>query len=273
MRIAEECKKLGIKVIQAPFEADWQLVEAQRAGLIVNILSADGDLFVLGADRIISELNYHTGACCFYQREDILKRKSIGGGDYIGELHALSCFLGNDYVDRLDGNGPVRVRELMDSFVSVQHQAREQMIQTMSSTRKWKKEDEAFAGDFYEKFWRAYYLHVFPPIIRLHASSDVRSIDLDIPTSYFATLEPLNPMPAQYAREQWGQIIGFNCNPASLLTGGLEQIFRLEVSPLNGIQMHCLDQPLSKYPPHYQIAHGATRADNIQYVWPKGFYL
>eukprot|EP00956_Cyclotella_meneghiniana_P026545 scaffold57673_cov45-Cyclotella_meneghiniana.AAC.2 len=31
MRIADECKKLGIKVIQAPFEADWQLVMQQEA--------------------------------------------------------------------------------------------------------------------------------------------------------------------------------------------------------------------------------------------------
>jgi 5'-3' exonuclease len=48
VRVAKECNKLGIRVIQAPFEADWQLVEAQRAGLIDIILSEDGGLFVLG---------------------------------------------------------------------------------------------------------------------------------------------------------------------------------------------------------------------------------
>eukprot|EP00956_Cyclotella_meneghiniana_P014527 scaffold21787_cov46-Cyclotella_meneghiniana.AAC.1 len=263
VRIADECKKLGIKVIQAPFEADWQLVELQRAGLIDNILSSDGDLFVLGGDRIISELNYHSGACCFYQRDNILTRISMGRGDYSGELHALSCFLGNDYVNRLDGNGPARVRELMASFVSVNHQAREQMIRTISSTRKWKKDDESFAIDFYDKFWRAYYLHVCPPVIRLHASSDDEMIDLDKPASYFATLEPLNPIPTPISRDQWGHIIGFDCNPASLLTGELEKIFTLEVLPLTDIPMHCLDQPLLEHPPHYKIAHGATPDDHI----------
>ena len=46
VRVAKECNKLGIRVIQAPFEADWQLVEAQRAGLIDIILSENGDLFI-----------------------------------------------------------------------------------------------------------------------------------------------------------------------------------------------------------------------------------
>ena len=64
-RIARESVKVGVRVVCAPFETDWQMVEAQRAGFIDLIVSNDGDLFVLGADKIISELNYHTGACCY----------------------------------------------------------------------------------------------------------------------------------------------------------------------------------------------------------------
>ena len=70
--MANESRKLGIRVVSAPFDTDWQLIEAQRAGLIDVIISDDGDLFVIGGDNIVSELDYRTGTCCLYRREAVL---------------------------------------------------------------------------------------------------------------------------------------------------------------------------------------------------------
>lgn len=87
-----------------PFEDDWQLVSLQKQGLIDHILTIDGDLFILGGDRVISELNYSSGACCIYHTEAIMNRSSMGGGKFIKEhLPLLSCFSGNNYIPRLYG--------------------------------------------------------------------------------------------------------------------------------------------------------------------------
>jgi 5'-3' exonuclease len=105
VRIANECNKLGISVIQAPFEAKRQLVEAQKAGLIDIIILDDGDVFVLGGDNIVSSLSYRTGECFVYKQSDVLAKQTMGGGEYKNELAALVCFLGCDFVKKLDGNG------------------------------------------------------------------------------------------------------------------------------------------------------------------------
>ena len=68
VRLKTECKKIGIRVVQAPFEADWQLIEAQRAKLSDVIVSKDGDPFMIGGDNIVSLLDYWTGSCCLYVR-------------------------------------------------------------------------------------------------------------------------------------------------------------------------------------------------------------
>ena len=52
--IARECRKLGIGVVCSAFEADWDLVQAQKSGMIDIVTSDDGDLFMLGADNVVS---------------------------------------------------------------------------------------------------------------------------------------------------------------------------------------------------------------------------
>jgi len=84
--VAAECQKIGVHICCAPFEADWQLIEAQHAGLIDIILSEDGDLFVIGGDKIVTDIDYVTGECCLYERSDILQRESMGK-----DLTLISC--------------------------------------------------------------------------------------------------------------------------------------------------------------------------------------
>ena len=51
------CDKKKIKYCCGPFEADWQLVALQKQGFIKHIMSVDGDVFVLGGDSIVTEVN------------------------------------------------------------------------------------------------------------------------------------------------------------------------------------------------------------------------
>ena len=39
-RIVRECRKIGIKAVCSPFETDWELIEAQKAGMrgIITLL-------------------------------------------------------------------------------------------------------------------------------------------------------------------------------------------------------------------------------------------
>lgn len=168
-----ECRKLKIKVFCSAFEADWQLIAAQEhAGLIDIIVSDDGDLFVIGGDIIVTELNYYTGSCCFYERKNILSRPSMGNGSYADELPALSSFLRNDFVKCLDGNGSSRTRALMDGWVKCSDSERHVMITTMEVTRKWHRDDEENAHGFSIKFWQSYYLQKYAPIFRLTPTSE-----------------------------------------------------------------------------------------------------
>ena len=136
-RIKRERWKVGIDVVCAPFKADWEFIEAQRAGLIDIIISDDGDLFAIGGDNIVSELDYHTGACCLYKRAEVLARPCMSNGMYADELPALSNFLGNDFIPRLDGNRPAITRHLMDQFVGSAKTERKMMIEVMGVTRVW----------------------------------------------------------------------------------------------------------------------------------------
>lgn len=232
-------------------------------GFIDVIVSNDGDLFALGADKAVSELNYHTGECCYYVRDAILSRETMGGGSFKDELPALSCFLGNDFIDRLDGNGPVKIRELMQLFVTSDLTARQQLIYRLGTSKKWNKDDSSYAVDFPEKFWHAYYLHMYAPVFRLHPSCDTVSIDISNPQSYVVKLEPLNSTPDGWSPNKWGSVIGFECDPLSLLHGDLHLVYCMDASPSTGMCYQVLDQPLSQYEPFYEVAHGANPDRNI----------
>ena len=62
-------------------------------------------------------------------------------------MPALSNFLGSDYIDRLDGNGPVAVRSLMGRFVDSQDDTeREMILEELEITKKWNRNDQRLAG-------------------------------------------------------------------------------------------------------------------------------
>lgn len=164
--VVDECKKIGVKIFCAPFEADWQLIEAQKSSFIDFILSDDGDLLVIGGDHIITDVNYTTGECCFYEKKVIMQRKSMGSGSYVDHLPVLSNLLGNDYIDRLDGNGPATVRKWMSQFIKAKDDIERGQVLDKLKLKKWHANDTSNASDYPERFLHAYYLQMFPPVFQ-----------------------------------------------------------------------------------------------------------
>ena len=68
--------------ISSAFETDWDLVEAQKSGLIDAVVSGDGVPFMLGVDNIVFKLNYRNGQCCIYRRSDVLSLPTMANGGY-----------------------------------------------------------------------------------------------------------------------------------------------------------------------------------------------
>jgi len=164
--IINECRELGVNFFAAPFEADWQLVSAQLDNLIDVIISDDSDLFIIGGDKIVTDLDYKTGKCCFYKRDEILQRASMGSGAYASELPALSNFLGNDYISNLYDVGEKTARKFMNDFTAAtDNNERKAFIDTLQITRKWKKDSGDIADGFSTKFWSAYYLQKYAPVL------------------------------------------------------------------------------------------------------------
>eukprot|EP00985_Skeletonema_marinoi_P019409 scaffold11121_cov86-Skeletonema_marinoi.AAC.3 len=187
----------------------------------------------------------------------------MGNGSYADFLPALSNFLGNDYIDRLDGNGPVAVRSLMGRFVDSQDDTEWEMIlEELEITKKWNRNDQRHAEHYSRKFWNAYYLQLFPPVFRLKPKSDGTCssgrIDIANEDTYDVVLEPLHELPNGVSKLKWGEMIGFGCDPSTLLQGDARDLFHLKLMPETGSLPAVLEQPTSEYEPHYKVAHGAN---------------
>lgn len=95
-------KKKGVQCIGAPFEADWQLVELEKSGIIDGIITVDSDLLVLGGRLVIMDLNRLSGtfACRVYRR-DIWMGQILQMDET--QVLNLVCLLGTDYLDNIKG--------------------------------------------------------------------------------------------------------------------------------------------------------------------------
>jgi len=94
--------ELNAIVCCAPYEAEWQCVKLEKDGIVHAVLSEDGDVIPTGASNIVSLVQWSSdiGKCCLYRRGDILSSEKGGSGEWNDYLWALSCLMGNDYMDR-----------------------------------------------------------------------------------------------------------------------------------------------------------------------------
>ena len=219
--VVQWMKEEDILHFSAPFEAEWQLVSLERQGLIDAIVSEDGDCLILGAKTVVTRLNFSTGSCYIYNSNEVWQRECAGRGGYqkASVLPEMATFLGNDYIHRLYGFSPTKVKSsIMPSYIAATD--KDQYLDEIEQTCKWpKSHDPNFkkpAAGFASKFKKVTNLFRYPPIFSLELVNGYEEINLYDPSSYNVTLKPLNcfdnidncaPMPSAIERK-WGETIG-----------------------------------------------------------------
>ena len=92
--------------LNAPGEAEHQLVSLELQGITAATLTSDSDAFPLQSPVTIYDLKEKTGGCCVVRREDAAASSLLGGGVLGPEgIVALCCFMGCDYMARAYGQG------------------------------------------------------------------------------------------------------------------------------------------------------------------------
>lgn len=101
----EELKKMDIKYVVAPYEADPQLVYLEKRGLVDGIISEDSDLLVFGCKRLITKLDKY-GSCVEVNRRDFCAVREVsltGWSDT--DFRRMAILSGCDYLEGLRGTG------------------------------------------------------------------------------------------------------------------------------------------------------------------------
>jgi hypothetical protein len=171
---------------------------------------------------------------------------------------------GNDYIKRLNGNGPKTVLRLMSEFTQLDTQDdKESFIFELEAKSKWDKLSSKPADGFEEKFWKAYHLHFYAPVFQLSSKREDATIDLLDLESYDVSLQPLNPLPNDRSACDWGSLIGFNAHPLSLFTSDPKLIFRMECWGEMEQQPQELPLPTLRVAPHHDVPHGSYLDESI----------
>lgn len=103
--VIAECRKLNVKCIVAPYEADAQLYYLEKIGEIQAIISEDSDLLVFGCKTLITKLDKY-GECVEINRDNLSRTKDISlAGFSDKEFRYMAILSGCDYLDSVPGVG------------------------------------------------------------------------------------------------------------------------------------------------------------------------
>jgi exonuclease-1 len=101
----EELKKINVKYVVAPYEADAQLVYLEKKGLIQGIISEDSDMLVFGAQRLLTKLDQY-GECIEINRADFTACKEISLVGWTDtEFRRMAILSGCDYLASINKMG------------------------------------------------------------------------------------------------------------------------------------------------------------------------
>jgi 5'-3' exonuclease len=110
-----------VHFIGAPFEADHQLGYLYINGALDYIFTIDSDIMVFGTD-VIKAINANC-KCSLIKYDNLIEEipNSLNVNPPIVRLslpilHHLGCFLGNDYIMRVHGNGKVKAKKFILSL-------------------------------------------------------------------------------------------------------------------------------------------------------------
>ena len=107
----------------AAFEAEHQLVSLQNQGVIDYVYTEDSDAVVCGSKATI--FNCKGGKCTLVNLEDLFTSVlpiAFNTVNFLPKwngriMRELACFLGNDYVNRAQGNGPKKAETFLFDLV------------------------------------------------------------------------------------------------------------------------------------------------------------
>ena len=168
------CEVNEIQLIGAPFETDAQEVAAEISHSVTDAsCTTDSDFFVLGSKIMVDNLNQHGPTCNIIKREDIFRSGKLGSGSW--DILALSCFLGNDFIDRPAGQGTKNVFETLMPLwteAGANNIEKDKILDDIATRRKWNKNDVSTCTDYKQKFKMAYSLLKEFPVWKLNEEEE-----------------------------------------------------------------------------------------------------
>ena len=55
--LVQECRRIGVECIVAPYEADAQLAYLEKEGIVDLVITEDSDLLVFGCKRVLFKMD------------------------------------------------------------------------------------------------------------------------------------------------------------------------------------------------------------------------
>eukprot|EP00600_Ochromonadales_sp_CCMP1393_P007344 CAMPEP_0174957564 /NCGR_PEP_ID=MMETSP0004_2-20121128/2140_1 /TAXON_ID=420556 /ORGANISM="Ochromonas sp., Strain CCMP1393" /LENGTH=259 /DNA_ID=CAMNT_0016205683 /DNA_START=364 /DNA_END=1143 /DNA_ORIENTATION=+ len=173
-------KEKGYEVVGAPFEADWQLIQLEKEGRTDASLTVDSDLFVVGSKLLILDFALNRSnpgiskAIIVARQTALLKMYKLIFGDEdaldmktaLGDsgMVVLASFLGNDYLPRVSGCGPVKARQMTAQwFTSSSDTQRNLLLNSMNG--KQFNGNQGTVTDYAAKFYTCMNMFEYTPCI------------------------------------------------------------------------------------------------------------
>ncbi len=116
-------RKENINFICAPFEAEWQLVYLEKEKTIDAIITSDSDAIILGAKRVIFDINFERGEYREYNEDLAIQTHAHDKSRYkifkYGKANfpIIASLLGNDYTKGFDGVGNVTIFKICERLL------------------------------------------------------------------------------------------------------------------------------------------------------------
>jgi 5'-3' exonuclease len=116
-------KREGINVVGSFLEADQQLRKLEIDGIVDAIATEDGDLVTLGGNKVLSKSRTQDGKLSFriFDRVELQTDPTTAEDKHLSKLFLypdagidIALLLGNDYLDKMEGNGTTVVLENKD---------------------------------------------------------------------------------------------------------------------------------------------------------------
>ena len=104
-QLIDELKKMNVRYVVAPYEADAQLAFLEKKGIIDAILSEDSDLLVYGAKKLITKLDQY-GDCVEIRRSDFAACRDMSLAGFTDhDFRHMAILSGCDYLSSISKMG------------------------------------------------------------------------------------------------------------------------------------------------------------------------